>query len=124
MPRTLPNRDILLRELNVCCEDFVRGSITHVCAKCNRMKCKCEKATSKRAYRLTYKIGNQKTRIAYIAKHRLPEVKKMLASYGRARQIIEDLIELNIRVFKNDAKKTSGKPAVYGARRRKPASGL
>ena len=61
--------------------DFVRGSINSVCAKCNRAGCICEKQTSRRAYRLTYKDSRQKTRIVYVPRDRLPELKRKIANF-------------------------------------------
>ena len=84
--------------------DFVRGSINSVCAKCNRAHCICEKRTTRKAYRLTYKDHQQKTRIVYIPKHRLPRIKKMIANYARSRKIMEQLIETNIAIFKEEEK--------------------
>ena len=80
--------------------DFVRGSLNSVCAKCNRAHCICEGKTSRRAYRLTYKDSQQKTRIVYIPRNRLPEIKRMIANYSRSRKIVEQLIENNLEIFK------------------------
>ena len=84
------------------CSDFVRGSINSVCAKCNRASCICERPTSRRAYRLTYKDSQQRTRIVYIPRGRLPEIKKKIANYAKSRKIIEKLIETNIELFKKE----------------------
>ncbi len=85
--------------------DFVRGSINSVCAKCNRAYCICETKTSRRAYRLTYKNSEQKTRIVYIPESRLPKIRKMIANYSKSRKIIEQIIETNIEIFKNEARR-------------------
>ena len=99
MKDPLRRRDALLKKLEQY-SDFVRGSINSVCARCNRARCICEKRTSRKAYRLTYKDSQQKTRIVYIPRSRLPEIRKMLANYARARKTIEQLIEANIEIFK------------------------
>jgi hypothetical protein len=83
--------------------DIVKGSITSVCAKCNRANCICEKQTPRKAYRLTYKDRRQKTQIVYVPRNRLPEVRKMIANYSKSRNILEQLIETNIQIFKNGA---------------------
>jgi len=93
-------RKALLRKL-LQCADFVRGSLNHVCGKCNRANCVCDKKTSRNACRLTYKDNRQKTRIVYVSRNRLPEMKKMLANYSKSRKIMEQLIETNIQLFKN-----------------------
>ena len=89
----------LLRKLEAC-SDFVRGSVTSVCAKCNRAGCVCTRKSGRRSYRLTYKDGSQKTRIVYVPRDRLPAIKRMIANYAQLRKLIERLIETNIAAFK------------------------
>ena len=103
MKDPLRRRTTLLRNFEQYSE-FVRGSVNSVCAKCNRAHCICEKNTSRRAYRLTYKDSQQKTRIVYVPRSRLPMIRRMIANYSKARKIIEQLIETNIEVFKKDAR--------------------
>lgn len=95
-------REKLLAKLENCA-DFVRGSINSVCAKCSRAGCICEKRTSRRAYRLTYKDNQQRTRIVYVPRARLPEIKRKIANYSKLRKIIEGLVETNIEMFKREA---------------------
>ena len=101
MKDLLNRRNELLREFEKC-SDFVRGSINSVCAKCNRARCICDKKTSRRAYRLTYKNSEQKTRIVYIPQSKLPKIRKMIANYSKLRKIIDQLIEINIKIFKRE----------------------
>ena len=84
------------------CSDFVRGSINSVCAKCNRAGCICERPTASRAYRLTYKDSQQRTRIVYIPRGRLPEIRKKIANYAKSRKLIEKLVEANVEAFKDE----------------------
>ena len=102
MENLLRKRKALLGRFEQYAE-FVRGSITSVCANCNRARCICEKKTSRRAYRLTYKDSQQETRIVYVARGRLPKIRRMIANYARSRQIIEQLVETNIEIFKKEA---------------------
>jgi len=85
------------------CGDVVRGSINCVCGKCNRANCICEKKSATKAYRLTYKDSSQKTRIVYVAKGRLPEVRRLLANYSRLWKTVEQLIATNVEIFKKGA---------------------
>jgi hypothetical protein len=82
------------------CGEVVRGSINSVCGKCNRANCICETKSATKAYRLTYKDSRQKTRIVYVAKARLPEVRRLLANYSRLRTTVEQLIATNIEIFR------------------------
>ena len=101
MQELIAKRRRLLKEL-MKCSNFVRGSINSVCAKCNRSHCICEVKTSKRAYRLTYKNSEQKTRIVYIPEAKLPKIRKMIANYSKSRKITEQIIETNIQIFKKE----------------------
>ena len=84
--------------------DFARGSITSVCSTCNRAGCICENKTPARAYRLTYKDSQQKTRTVYIPKAGLPRIRQMIANYSKTRAIIEKLVETNIELFKRESR--------------------
>ena len=84
--------------------DFVRGSITSVCSTCNRARCICrKKSSSRKAYRLTYKDREQKTRTVYVRQEQLPKVRRLIANYAQVRNIIEELVETNIELFKAEA---------------------
>lgn len=104
MKDLLRQREALLKRF-VQCSEFVRGSITSVCAKCSRARCICKMKTSRRAYRLTYKDTHQKTRIVYVPRSALPRIRKMIAYYSRSRQIIQQLITTNIEVFKKETRR-------------------
>jgi len=81
--------------------NFVRGSLNSVCVKCNRANCICKEKSSRKAYRLTYKNNQQKTRIVYVKKGKILEIKKMIGNYVEIRKILEELLEVNIEIFKN-----------------------
>jgi len=53
---------------------------------------------------LTYKDAKQKTKTVYIPRGRLRQVRKMLANYKRMRHLSEQLIEINIEIFKSESK--------------------
>lgn len=80
--------------------EFLKGSIGDVCGSCQRVNCICKKTTSKRTYRLTYKDKNQKTKIMYFPQRRLREVKRLRSNYDKLREINDQILELNIKIFK------------------------
>ena len=86
------------------CSEFLRGSITSVCSTCNRAACICVDKTRKKAYRLTYKTVEQKTRTVYISQSQLPNARRMLANYAKMRKLTEELLEVNIAIFKGKSK--------------------
>ena len=104
MTRTQRKLDTLLKRLAQCSE-FVRGSISSVCATCNRARCICERKSSKRAYRLTYKDTHQKTKIVYVPREQLPRMRRMIANYKKVRSIMEEIVETNIAVFKEETRR-------------------
>ena len=82
------------------CRNMMKGSITAVCSRCNRANCTCKNKLNRKAYRLTFKDKNQKTQILYVPKKRLDEVKRMLKNYSKSWAIIDQLIYINIKLFK------------------------
>lgn len=102
MRATAQRRDALLRKFEKY-SNFVRGSVNSVCATCNRASCICGKQAGPRAYRLTYKDSRQKTRIAYVPRSRLPQIRRMIKNYAKTRKIMEQLIETNLELFKREA---------------------
>lgn len=99
MKTLLKKQEELLLRMEKCSE-FLRGSITSVCSTCNRATCICPRKSSGKAYRLTYKDAQQKTRTVYIARTQLPVARRMIANYGRMRKLTEQLLETNIAIFK------------------------
>lgn len=87
----------------LACGDFVRGSISSVCSTCNRAHCTCTPRSSKRAYRLTYKDAQQKTKTVYVPESRLPEIRRLLAHHAQLRKLIDQLMTINVEIFKQSA---------------------
>lgn len=86
------------------CSGFLRGSITSVCSTCNRANCICTSKPTGRAYRLTYKDKQQKTRTVYLSRAKLSEARKMLANYSKMRELMDELFETNIAILKEETK--------------------
>ncbi len=103
MKKLTQKRSDLLVELSTL-GPVVRGSINQVCSTCNRAGCICKGRSTKRAYRMTYKDARQKTKTVYIPRGKVGEVRKMLANYKRMRQLSDQLIEINVEIFKSEAK--------------------
>ena len=99
----LRKKETLLDNM-VDCSEFLRGSITSVCSTCNRAGCICTGRPTKKAYRLTYKDKQQKTRTVYISRAQLPEARRMLANYKKIQKLIGELFETNIALFKKRSK--------------------
>lgn len=99
MKALLRKRETVLRKMKDCSE-FLRGSITSVCSTCNRATCICPGKSTRKAYRLTYKGTDQKTRTVYISRAQLPLARRMLGNYVRMRKLTEELFEINIVIFK------------------------
>lgn len=100
----LERRRMLLLEKLPKYSYFVKGSIGVVCMACSRVNCICKNPKGKKSYRLTYKDNNQKTRIVYVPNDRVKEVRKMISNYRKYREITEEILELNIRIFKESSR--------------------
>jgi hypothetical protein len=95
-------RKDLLKELGKSAY-FLKGTIGDFCGNCHRATCICLTKTDKRSYRLTYKDKNQKTKILYVPRSRVAEVRSLLTNYVRLKKSLEKLFELNVDEFKNSA---------------------
>ena len=82
---------------------YLKGSINSVCANCKRAMCICDKKTKLKVYRLTYKAEGQKTKIVYIPREKLNEAKQLVKNSKRVKDILNKLIELNIKIFQNSS---------------------
>lgn len=61
---------------------------------------KKSKQGRKASYLLTYKGKGNKTKTVYVPKEKVAGVRKMIASYKKARSSIERVVELNVELFK------------------------
>ncbi len=93
------NRNELLQQI-ADFPPFLRGSISRVCAKCGRAKCICANGTLRYAYRLTYKDNHQKTQTVYVPEHELERVEQRIANYHQFRKLVEQLVAVNVEIFK------------------------
>ncbi len=100
----LRKKEMLLQRITDC-SVFLRGSITSVCSTCNRASCICKGRPTGRAYRLTYKDKQQKTRTVYISRTHLPEARRMLSNYSKIRELMDKLFEINIDILKKKSKR-------------------
>jgi RNase P/RNase MRP subunit POP5 len=103
MKKLLQKRNQLVAELTEC-KEMMRGSLNSVCVSCKRANCICDSKSGGVAFRLTYKDRNQKTGIVYVPNDRVAEVKAMIKTYARFRELTEQIIETNISVFRNRPK--------------------
>ena len=99
MNTLLRKRKSLLERMKKCSE-FLRGSITSVCSTCNRATCICKTPSFRKAYRLTYKDSQGKSRTIYVSRKHLKKVRRMIANYSEMRKLTEQLLETNIAIFK------------------------
>lgn len=92
-------RNQIVKQLLVC-TNMIKGSIGSVCSSCNRANCICKTPTRLKAYRLTYKDADQKTKTIYVPKEKLDEANKMVLNFKKFREITDRLIDINIMIFK------------------------
>ena len=61
-------------------------------------------ATISVALRVLMRPVEQKTRTVYISQSQLPNARRMLANYAKMRKLTEELLEVNIAIFKGKSK--------------------
>jgi len=99
MNRLSQKQSRLFRQLGEC-KDMVKGTLNAVCATCKRANCICKDPAGKLVFRLTYKDRKQSTKIVYVPRERVTEIRKMIKNYARFRELTDQLIETNIEIFK------------------------
>lgn len=55
---------------------------------------------NRESYLLTYKWKGNKTRTVYVSRPKLAKVEEMIVNYQEAKQTLEQIVELNVRLFK------------------------
>lgn len=103
MKKLMMRKEKLISKLSTQA-NFLRGSVTSVCSTCNRAKCICDKKNKKKAYRLTYKDASQKTQTVYVSRDQLQNVRRMMANYTGFRKTVQEIQDVNIRIFKSSQK--------------------
>lgn len=103
MKKLMMRKEKLISKLSTQA-NFLRGSVTSVCSTCNRAKCICDKKNKKKAYRLTYKDASQKTQTVYVSRDQLQNVRRMMANYTGFKKTVQEIQDVNIRIFKSSQK--------------------
>jgi hypothetical protein len=93
----------LVREL-VDLSYFLRGSVCEVYRVCGRPDCKCARGEKHGPlYQLTWHDGTS-TKTAYIPKRRVQEARELVARYDRLKEVIAELAEVNVKIWRRDAR--------------------
>ncbi len=75
---------------------MLKGTISEVC------RGERKTGTGERtAYLLTYKGKHNKTKTVYVPVNRISEAKSMIAKYHEAKNILEGIVDLSVKLFKN-----------------------
>ena len=72
---------------------IVKGTLNKVCSKNASGK-------QREIFQLTYKAENNKTKTVYIKKNKVEETKICIANYQKSRDIINNILLLNIELLK------------------------
>ena len=99
MNRLSQKKRRLLRQLREC-KNMVKGTLNAVCATCKRANCICKDPAGNLVFRLTYKDREQSTKIVYVPRQRVTEIRKMIKNFARFRDLTDQLIETNLEIFK------------------------
>src|SRR6266705_3631408 len=75
---------------------LLRGSLIERFKPCGKPGCKCAKGRGHGPkYYLSVSFPNVRPQMDYVPQNRLAETKKFLANYQRAREILEQICEIN-----------------------------
>ena len=75
--------------------EMLKGSVSKVVLDARR-----KREGERVSYLLTFKGESNKTRTVYVEKESVDEVKRMIGNYQKAKLVLEQIVELNVRLFK------------------------
>jgi hypothetical protein len=81
---------------------MVRGSVVHTKRKCGRSNCECARGKLHPFCYLSRSSPGGRNRILYVKPSELKAFDRAAKMYDRAREIIEELTELNIKEIKKN----------------------
>jgi len=86
---------------------MLKGTINKIKTNRNRIKNSDKADLNKNwVYNLTYLGKNKKTKNVYINLKRVDEAKQMIANHKEALQILDNIVELNVKLFRLEKKRT------------------
>lgn len=102
--RTTKERERLLKELGTL-GNMIRGTLVHTGRKCGRKGCHCMTGGPLHDVRyLTVSTRHARNRTVHVERSIEADVVRGIASYRRAREIVEELGRLNLESLKADAR--------------------
>jgi hypothetical protein len=102
--KSLSRKDALLAEL-AGLGGIVRGTLVRTHRKCGRRECECAKGRQHAFCYLSRSAEGRKNKIIYVKPAEEAAFDAGVAAYRRAREIIEELSQININVIKQRGEK-------------------
>lgn len=81
-------------------KNMVKGTINKIYTKCGNPNCKCAKGEKHEENRLTYKDSDNISKTVYLSKGKIKKVQKMVSNYKEARLLLNEILELNVKLIK------------------------
>lgn len=97
--KILSKIDVEIRKLSNF-KRILKGNVYKVLKQCANKKCKCHNGQKHEVYQLTFKKEKNITQTLYVKKNKLPEVKKFINNYKKAKKIFDNILELNSQLIK------------------------
>ena|SRR3990172_4550613 len=89
----------LLKKI-VSCEDMLQGSVVELNARCGKKGCKCEQGEYHgTSFYLSYREKGR-TRMVYLKKDLVPEVRRRLKQFKRYKALGERLAKHNLKALR------------------------
>jgi len=95
---SLRRRKLILNIRDLLNKPVIRGSLVKVYISCGRKNCKCQRGIKHLAYYLSSK-KKTKTRLVYIPKEFLKDIRESIRIYKVLKDRLEDLYKLNKEIF-------------------------
>lgn len=99
-----PEKKALLKELSGL-GNLIRGSLVRGTRKCGKKTCACANGGAGHPFNyLSISTTHSRNRLVYVSKANLAVVRKGVAAYRRAWEILEELSTLNLSMLKAEKK--------------------
>ena len=100
-----PRRLALLAALQRCVDaNLMRGSLTQLHVRCGREGCVCTRGVGHLKTHLVVRVQGR-SHTLYVNEERRPAIEALVASYHRARELIDELTEINLALLRGPRSK-------------------
>ena len=97
------DKDELAKELAKCGR-LMKGSLTRIRRRCGKSQCRCMRGQLHESLAITFKKGG-KSFLIHVPRHLHTQAREAIEDYHRLKNLIEQISKLNVKAFKDLARK-------------------